>query len=186
MMTNHPKHVRPRRNRAYQDREWQMSIDTQTFRATLAHWATGVTIVTSIHDGQRVGITASSFCSVSLDPPRVLVCVAKRLHTHRVIEESQIFAVNILSSAQQEWGMRFAGLLPEAADRFTGIDIFAAETGCPLLPGVLGWLDCRLAAAYDGGDHTIYVGDVVAADAVAIGDPILYYHRQWRAMAATE
>jgi flavin reductase (DIM6/NTAB) family NADH-FMN oxidoreductase RutF len=163
-----------------------MAIDSQIFRATLSQWASGVTIVTSLHNGQHVGITASSFSSVSLEPPRVLICVAKRLYTHKVIEESQVFAVNILSAAQQEWGMLFAGKVPEGLDRFAGIEIFTAETGSPLLPDVLGWLDCRLSAAYDGGDHTIFVGDVVVASAVDIGDPILYYNRHWRRLAPPE
>jgi flavin reductase (DIM6/NTAB) family NADH-FMN oxidoreductase RutF len=66
------------------------------------------------------------------------------------------------------------------SDRFAGIDVYTAKTGCPLLPGVLGWLDCRLAAAHDGGDHTIFVGEVVAADVADVDNPILYYKRQWR------
>ncbi|MCC6454292.1 MAG: flavin reductase family protein [Caldilineaceae bacterium] len=162
-----------------------MAIDPQDFRTTMAQWASGVTIVTSVHNGQRVGITASSFSSLSLEPARVLICVAKRLYTHQVILESQVFAVNILAATQQELGLRFAGLLPEAADRFAGIDVFTAETGSPLLPDVLGWLDCRLYAAYDGGDHTIFVGEVVALGAAGemeANDPILYYKRQWRAL----
>ena len=163
-----------------------MTIDPQSFRATLAQWASGVTILTSHHNGLRVGITASSLSSVSLEPPRVLICVAKRLYTHTVIIESKVFAVNILSAAQQEWGMRFAGRVSEGEDRFAGIDYFTAETGSPLLPDVLGWLDCRLSAAYDGGDHSIFVGDVVAANAVASGEPILYYNRQWRQFSPVE
>ena len=164
----------------------KMAIDSQSFRTTLAQWASGVTIVTSLHDGQRVGITASSFTSVSLEPPRILISVAKRLYTHQVIEASQVFAVNILSAAQQGWGMRFAGKMPEGQDRFEGIDVFTAETGSPLLPDVLGWLDCRVWAAYDGGDHTLFVADVVAANAVATGEPVLYYDRQWRQLAVPE
>lgn len=152
----------------------------------MAHWASGVTIVTSIYDGQRVGITASSLVSLSLDPPRVLISVAKRLHTHKIIEASQTFAVNILSAMQQEWGMRFAGKVPEGEDRFAGIDFFAAATGSPILPDVLGWLDCRVSAAFDGGDHTIFVGDVMATDAVEQGEPILYYNRQWRRLATED
>lgn len=163
-----------------------MAIDSQTFRATLAQWASGVTIVTSHHNGQHVGITASSFSSVSLEPPRILICVAKRLYTHQVIVASQLFAVNILSSAQQEWGMRFAGKVPEGQDRFAGIDVFTAVTGARLLPAVLGWLDCRLSATYDGGDHSIFVGEVVAADAVDAGEPVLYYSRQWRRLAQVD
>jgi flavin reductase (DIM6/NTAB) family NADH-FMN oxidoreductase RutF len=163
-----------------------MAIDPKSFRETMAHWVSGVTVVTTLHDGKPVGITASSFSSVSLEPPRILVCVAKRLFTHRVIERSQVFAVNILSSEQQEWGMRFAGQVPELADRFEGIEHFAAQTGSPLLPGVLGWLDCWVSAAYDGGDHTIFVGDVLAAGTAEKGEPILYFNRQWRHMIPAE
>ena len=163
-----------------------MVIDSQSFRAALAQWASGVSVVTTFHDEQNIGITASSFCSLSLEPPRVLICVAKRLYTHKVIEETGIFAVNILSAEQEELGMRFAGRVPEGEDRFAGLDISRAVTGAPLLPDVLGWLDCRLSDAFDGGDHTIFVGDVVAADAVEVGDPILYYNRQWRQLAPTE
>jgi len=163
-----------------------MAIDSQIFRATLAQWASGVTIVTAVHNGQRVGITASSFSSVSLEPPRVLICVAKRLHTHKIIEESQAFAVNILSESQQEWGMRFAGKVPEGQDRFAGIEIFTATTGSPILPNVLGWLDCRLSAAFDAGDHSIFVGEALAVEAVSVGDPILYHNRQWRRLAPLE
>ncbi len=157
-----------------------MAIDPQSFRAAMAQWASGVTVVTSVHKGQRVGITASSFSSVSLEPPRVLICVAKRLYTHQILLESKIFAVNILTAEQKEWGMRFAGLLPEDGDRFVDIETSSAETGAPLLPGVLGWVDCRLVSVHDEGDHSIFVGEVVAAGAADEGNPILYYHRQWR------
>jgi flavin reductase len=160
-----------------------MVINSESFRAAMAHWASGVTVVTTVHEGQKIGITASSFSSVSLEPPRVLVCVAKRLYTHKVIEATGIFAVNILSGAQQEIGMRFAGRVPEGEDRFAGVEVFQDKTGAPLLMDVLAWLDCRLHAAFDGGDHTIFVGDVVAASAVEEGDPILYYNRQWRQVA---
>lgn len=180
-----PTGIRRAGNCAYESRELQMAIDPESFRTALAQWASGVTIVTSIHNGQRVGITASSFSSLSLEPPRVLICVAKRLYTHQVILESQVFAVNILSTTQQEWGMRFAGMVPEMSDRFAGIDTFTAETGSPLLPGVLSWLDCRLVAAHDGGDHSIFVGEVVAAETMEADEPILYFKRQWRALGNT-
>src|SRR5688500_18568724 len=104
--------------RAHKAKKTAMAIDSESFRAAMAHWASGVTIVTTVHRGQPIGITASSFSSVSLEPPRILICVAKRLYTHQVIEASQVFAVNILSATQQAWGMRFAGQVPEMADRF--------------------------------------------------------------------
>ena len=161
-----------------------MAVEPQVFKDTLAQWASGVTIVTSLDGTQRIGITVSSFSSVSLEPPRILICVGKQLYTNSLIERSGIFAVNILSAGQQELGMRFAGLIPEIEDRFAGIDCFTAVTGSPILPGVLAWLDCRVAHAYDGGDHTIFVGEVAAAEAQPPGDPLLYYNRQWRRLGA--
>jgi flavin reductase (DIM6/NTAB) family NADH-FMN oxidoreductase RutF len=161
-----------------------MAIEASEFRAALARWASGVAVTTSVLEGQRIGITVSSFTSLSMEPPRILICVAKRLYTHQVIAQSGCFAINILTAEQQDWGMLFAGRVPEQADRFAGIDHFVAETGAPILPGVLAWLDCRVSAIHDGGDHSIIVGDVVAADALTHGEPILYYHRAWRTLAA--
>lgn len=161
-----------------------MAVEPQVFRDTMAQWASGVSIVTSLDGAQRIGITVSSFASVSLEPPRVLICVAKHLYTNGSIERSGIFAVNVLAENQVEWGMRFAGLLPEIEDRFAGINCFTAVTGSPILPGVLAWLDCRVVHAYDGGDHTIFVGEVEAAEAQPSGDPLLYYSRHWRRLDA--
>lgn len=160
-----------------------MTIDSQLFKATLAQWASGVTIVTSVHNGQHVGITASSFSSVSMEPPLILICVAKRLHTHQVILDSGVFAVTILSSEQEALGMRFAGRLAEGEDRFTGVDFFTEKTGARLLKQGIGWLDCRLSVAHDSGDHSIFVGEVVAAHAAEDGEPILYYNRHWRSLS---
>ena len=159
-----------------------MSVDASSFRETMAHWASGVTVVTAMDDGQRVGITASSLACVSLNPPRILVCVNKRLYTHGVIEARGVFAVNILEKSQLEWGMRFAGLMPHLHDRFEDIETHTAVTGSPILPGVLGWLDCTVAHAYDGGDHTIFVGNVEASGAREEGPPLLYFNRRWRQM----
>jgi flavin reductase (DIM6/NTAB) family NADH-FMN oxidoreductase RutF len=157
-----------------------MAVEAQLFKSALAHWTSGVTVVTTCEGNKPIGITASSLTSVSLEPPRVLICVAKRLNTHGVIERSRIFAVNILAVEQLAWGMRFAGLIHELEDRFAGIDWTTAVTGSPILPGVLAWLDCRLAHAYDGGDHTIFVGEVEEARVDPKREPLLYYSRHWR------
>lgn len=159
-----------------------MSVDVQDFKNALAHWATGVTVVTTCSGQQHVGITASSLTSLSLDPPQILICVARRLFTHKAIQETGAFAVNILNVEQLQWGMRFAGLISEQADRFAGIDYTTAVTGCAILPGVLGWLDCTLRHAYDGDDHTIFVGEVVAAG-FQPGAPLLYFNRHWRQLS---
>ena len=160
-----------------------MTIDPQIFRETMAHWASGVTVVTTQVYDQRIGITGSSFASLSLNPPQILVCINKKLHAHAAIQTSGNFAVNILGIEHQAWGMRFAGMFPELTDRFEGIESYTAVTGSPILSGVLGWLDCEVREAFDGGDHTIFVGEVVATAARAEGAPILYYKRQWRQLA---
>jgi flavin reductase (DIM6/NTAB) family NADH-FMN oxidoreductase RutF len=157
-----------------------MPVNEIDFKNAMAKWASGVTVVTTKYEEQLVGITASSFSSVSLNPPRILICVGKHLYTYQILEKSGTFAVNILGAEHLEWGMRFAGMFPEITDRFEGIETFTAETGSPLLPGVPGWLDCMIAHVYDAGDHAIFVGEVVAAGSQTGSDPILYFDRAWR------
>ncbi|MBX3011971.1 MAG: flavin reductase [Caldilineaceae bacterium] len=158
-------------------------IDLQIFKNTLSHWASGVTVVTTKTGDELVGMTASSFSSVSVSPPQILVCIAQKLHTYQAISASGFFAVNILAVTQVEWGMRFAGMIPGVTDRFQGIPLQTAVTGAPILPDVQGWLDCRVAHAYAGGDHTIFVGEVVAGAVNEAAMPLLYYHRNWRQLA---
>lgn len=163
-----------------------MPIDSTAFKSAMAQFASGVTVVTTVSGEQRLGITASSFSSLSVEPPLVLVSLAKRLYTHKIIEQSGVFAVNILGAGQKDWGMRFAGMTPGITDRFAGIDHFAAITGSPILPEVLGWVDCRLWAQYDGGDHSIFVGEVVAVEAAEADLPLLYHNRLWRRSESLE
>ena len=141
-----------------------MSVLPDRFKQVLAQVAAGVTVVTArAADDQPIGVTASSFTSVSLDPPLVLVCLQKRLFAHRAIIERGTFAVSVLAVEQVELGMRFAGLLPGIEDRFAGLPVTTAMTGNPILPDCLAWVDCRLWNLYDGGDHSILVGEVLAA-----------------------
>jgi flavin reductase len=157
-----------------------MSDSVEQFKQALSNWASGVTIVTTrdVNDMPK-GMTASSFASVSLDPLLVLVCVNQSLYTHQLIEQSGFFAVNILSTDQLEWGQVFAGMKPEIEDRFKQINYTTAQTGAPILPGVPGWVDCRVYRADTAGDHTIFLGEVVAAGGSSTGDPLIYARRQW-------
>lgn len=163
-----------------------MTINIDDYKKALSKFAAGVTVVTTLHEGRPIGITASSFSSLSLDPPLVLVSLKKTLFTHQVITASGLFAVNVLGARQLELGMRFAGMIPGIADRFTGLAVETAVTGCPLLSGSLAWFDCRVWAAYDGGDHTIFVGEVAAVCAADLETPLLYHDRQWRRSAALD
>lgn len=156
-----------------------MTVNAETFKAVMGQWPSGVTVVTSKDDEGLIGMTASSFSSVSLNPPLVSICVAKHLATHDRIEQASIFAVNILSKNQVDDGLRFAGMLPDVEDRFDGVDYATAETGSPLLANSLGWVDCKLWASHDGGDHTIFVGEVLDAGIDETAAPLLYHSRSW-------
>ena len=98
---------------------------------------------------------------------------------HARLEKAEVFAVNILSKGSVELGRRFAGMLREVTDRFEGVAVTTAVTGSPLLPDTLGWVDCRTWAKYDGGDHTIFVGEVLAAGIDKTAAPLLYHSRSW-------
>jgi len=154
-------------------------VDPTLFREALSRFASGVTVVTTRKGTERYGLTASSFVSVSVNPPLVLVCVARVLHAHAIIKETGAFAVNILGVHQLEAGLRFAGLKPEFPDRFEGFEWTAGVTGSPLLKDSLVSLDCRLHAAHPGGDHTIFVGEVLHAVISTAEIPLLYHRRLW-------
>jgi flavin reductase (DIM6/NTAB) family NADH-FMN oxidoreductase RutF len=163
-----------------------MLIEAQAFKNTLSRWASGVTVVTTTKNGEWKGTTVSSFSSVSLDPPLVLICIANKLVTHDLLVDTGLFAANILNEEQTELGKLFAGMMPEVEDRFTygkwGWD--TAVTGAPVLPSASGWVDCKIVHTYDGGDHTIFVGEVQAASA-SDAPPLLYYNRHWGHFKAT-
>jgi flavin reductase (DIM6/NTAB) family NADH-FMN oxidoreductase RutF len=145
----------------------------------MSRFASGVTVVTARQGEERVGLTASSFVSVSLDPPLVLVCVSRTLQAHAIIEAERAFAINILGAHQLDVALRFAGLKPELTDRFEGLAWTAGVTGAPLLKDSIASLDCRLHASHPGGDHTIFVGEVVGAAVSKTGEPLVYHSRGW-------
>jgi flavin reductase (DIM6/NTAB) family NADH-FMN oxidoreductase RutF len=156
-----------------------LPVDRQRFKAALRRWASGVTIVTTRAGDRVLGMTASSFTSVSLDPPLVLVCADKTCHTHLLIAESGVFAVNVLADDQGELSNRFA-LTGNEDVRFDDLVCHEGSTGCLWLPGALAVLDCRVVAAHDAGDHVIYVGEVQEAQVAEGKQPLLYYDAAYR------
>jgi len=141
-----------------------MSIpfDTQSFRSTLGTFVTGVTIVTTRGpDGAPVGVIANSFNSVSLEPPMVLWSLSKSARCRAVFGTARAWAVHVLSAGQQTLSARFA---TRTADKFAGLQLDEGMEGIPLLRGCLARLQCRTAFEYEGGDHIILVGEVVAFD----------------------
>jgi flavin reductase (DIM6/NTAB) family NADH-FMN oxidoreductase RutF len=121
--------------------------------------------------GRDHGMTVSAFCSVSLEPPRVLCCVERVAVMHDVIATAPRFAINILSESQESLSRRFA---EQMDDRFDGIGYTRGITGAALLEGILAYLECEVVARFDGGDHTIVLGQVIAA-AAHDERPLLYY-----------
>jgi len=151
-------------------------IDTSEFRRAIGHFASGVTVVTTRRpDGGPCGLTASAVASLSLDPTLLLVCVEKAADTHDCIAGSGFFAVNVLAEGKGETlARRFAATDADADAKFTGIAFHPERTGAPVLDESLAWLDCRIVRRVDAGDHTVFMGEVMAADA-AEGTPLLYY-----------
>ncbi len=161
-----------------------MTLD-QKLRQTMRLWATGVTIVSAQHENMQRGMTVSSFTSVTLEPPLILVCLQKDKETADAILASRAFSVSMLGEQHLEISNLFAGFGPEMspeANRFDGLAVEYAVTGSPILSDAMGWLDCKLHAVYDGSTHHIFVGEVVAASGSgeAIQQPLLYYNRAYR------
>jgi flavin reductase (DIM6/NTAB) family NADH-FMN oxidoreductase RutF len=153
--------------------ERSTSIEPAEYRRVLGHLATGVTVVaTADGDGRAWGLTASAVTSLSLDPPLVLVCVDLEADSHDVLDGSGRFAVSILGDGSESLARRFAEY--DADGKWEGVAYRAEVTGAPVLDGALAWVDCRVTARHPGGDHTIFVGEVVAGDA-GEGAPLLYY-----------
>jgi|SRR5215218_3842240 len=154
-----------------------MPITNDEFRSALSRFASGVTVVTTKDAAGRLhGITVSAFSSVSLDPPLILICIERSAGSHHVFQESGVFVVNILSSEQQELSDRFASQLPE---RFDGVDMALNIDGIPVLANCLANLECRVKLTADGGDHSIFVGEVETAS-VYEGDPLIYFRSDYR------
>jgi flavin reductase (DIM6/NTAB) family NADH-FMN oxidoreductase RutF len=150
-----------------------MTIDPDSFRSVLGRFASGITVVTTRDAEQRdVGMTVSAFCSVSLDPPLVQVCVDHAASLYAALVVSTRYGVSILAAEQEALSRRFA--TAESTRRFDGIGYRRGESGVLLLDDALAHLECRIVASHDTGDHTMFVGEVETATA-RNARPLLYY-----------
>lgn len=145
----------------------------------------GVTVVTTESHGSPVGITVSSFTSISLSPPLVLVSIAKGSAAHGAFEKSESFAVNFLADDQRSVSDRFAGRA-QMRDRFEGLRHRPGLTGSPVIDGVRAVIECRTWKVHDGGDHSMVVGEVVAAEAFNSKKPLVYFQQQYTTTEALE
>ena len=145
-------------------------------RDLMARFATGVSVVAARHGPLLAGMTANAIASISIDPPLMMASIGTRAETHGAIIGSHAFAISILAEEQQELAECFAR--PTTAEKLTGFcgaSWAEAETGSPVLEGALAFFDCRLVDRHVGGDHTMFVGEIVAAGFREDAEPLLWY-----------
>jgi len=154
-----------------------MPVDAKAFKDALARFPSGVTVVT-VQEGEDVhGITVSAFLSVSLSPPLILVSIDKRAKSHDVIPRVGRFAVSILAEGQDPVSNYFAGY--KQPDQT--VELARPDMGSPVVPDALAWIDCSLHQVVDGGDHTLYIGQVEGVT-TRDGAPLIYYRGRYRAL----
>jgi flavin reductase (DIM6/NTAB) family NADH-FMN oxidoreductase RutF len=159
-------------------------LDAQAFRTALGCFATGITVVTAVApSGELLGVTANSFNSVSLDPPLVLFSLHRAAYSLGAFAEGGHFAVNILREDQRELSVRFA---QARGDKWSGTDYEVWATGAPIIKGCLASFECRTRALYDGGDHVIFLGQVLQLRSTHQGRPLLYFRGRYRGLLEQE
>jgi 3-hydroxy-9,10-secoandrosta-1,3,5(10)-triene-9,17-dione monooxygenase reductase component len=157
--------------------------DPQRFRQVLGHFATGVTVLTGVDDGEPVGFACQAFAALSLEPPLVLFCPAKTSTTWPRLASSGRFCANILAAAQGDLARRFGVSGP---DKFNGLAWAADPDGLPILAGVLTWASCTVESVREAGDHYVVVGRVTRLGDCIAGDPLLFYRGRFALSATTD
>lgn len=161
-----------------------MAVDVAMFKEAMSRFPSGVVVVTTRDSqGKSWGFTASSFSSVSLDPPLILVCLSRTAGCYQAFNSAQWFAVNVLSADDE---MMAAGFARRGADKFAGLDCGADEHGSPLLSSAVATLTCQRFNVYDCGDHGVFVGRVTTARLVSDNSPMVYSSRRFGRFAASE
>ena len=154
-----------------------MPIEKNELRRVMGHFATGVTVITTFRNsGEMHGLTANAFTSVSLVPPLLLVCVDKQAESYPCFDETRVFIVNILAHDQEALSRKFA---VSGGDKFQGVAYHAGANGAPILDGALAYVECKVVQAFDGGDHTIYLGEIEQAEARE-GKPLMFFRGGYR------
>ncbi len=145
----------------------------------------GVTVVTAKVGGRLWGVTVSAFTMVSLNPPVVVISLMKGFATSNALEEASEFTVNLLADDQRTVSDRFAGRIP-LKDRFEGLRYDLERASSPVIEGVVGYIDCKKWKEYDGGDHTLILGEVVKAVRLNRKAPLVFYMQQYTGLVPPE
>jgi len=156
-----------------------MTATKDEFRRAMGRFATGVTLITTRLDDELHGMTANAVTSLSLDPMMVLVCVDKTADTHDILSKAGVFAVNILNRNQSGISDRFAKKEFDGAHGLDEVPHGFAVTGSPIIEGAIAYLDCRTAMEHHGGDHTIFIGEVLEAKELGDDAPLVFYRGKY-------
>lgn len=158
--------------------------ESSRLRSMMGRFATGVTVVAARHGPLLAGMTANGIASISIDPPLMMASIGQQSETHRAMVGSHAFAVSVLAEDQQALAECFAQ--PTTAvklTRFCDAEWHEAETGSPILEGAIAYFDCRLIERHAGGDHTIFVGEIVAAGYREDAAPLLWFGSRYRRLS---
>jgi len=148
------------------------TLDPEQLRRSMRAWTSGITIVTASHASEQHGMTVSSFTSIALEPPLIMISVQTGSRTQELISQDQ-----------QEISDRFAGRIPDTGDRLAGVEIETLTTGAPFIKGGLAYLDCRVSQAIEVGTNTLFLGEVVSARGNGEGDPLVYHNQKYRKLS---
>jgi flavin reductase (DIM6/NTAB) family NADH-FMN oxidoreductase RutF len=158
-------------------------VDSAEFRTIIGHFATGVTVITAAADGALHGMTAQSVTSLSLEPVMLLVSIDKTSHAHEVISAGGAFAVNILGEHQEEVSRIFAKKEPPAKGTLRGQPFRIGRSGAPILEDCLAYIDCKVREVLEGGDHSIFLGDVLDEAVVKQVKPLIFFRGGYHSLA---
>jgi 3-hydroxy-9,10-secoandrosta-1,3,5(10)-triene-9,17-dione monooxygenase reductase component len=157
--------------------------DPKRYRQVLGHFASGVTVITGMHEGEPAGFACQAFTALSLDPPLVLFCPAKSSGSWPRIARLGDLGVNILSAGQRDLARKFG---VSAADKFAGVSWSPAPNGAPILDGVLAWATCTIETVHEAGDHFMVIARVTGLGECSPGDPVLFYRGRFTLSATSE
>jgi flavin reductase (DIM6/NTAB) family NADH-FMN oxidoreductase RutF len=154
-------------------------MEGEALRALLRRFPAGVAVVTVEAEGERLGLTVGSLVPLSLDPPLVGISIAREAAMHELLRRAGGFALSLLAAGQEAVAQHFARGVPPIA-HWHGIAHRAGSAGAPLIEGALGWVECRTWAEHEAGDHTFFVGQVLACEPGAAAPPLVYVDRRYR------
>ena len=152
-----------------------MVASNDLFKELMRRFAAGVTLVTFNENKKFGGLTVSSFCSLSMDPPLVLICIDRKIASHESLEKTDAFGVNICNSEQGKLAWDFANSNIDKNELIKSLPHTLTKLGTPLLDGCLATMECKITQKYDGGDHTIFIGQVEEGKFDENAEPLVYY-----------